>query len=533
MEDASVQIGLGVPAFVEQILAPGKGKLSGIALPETPVATCGMALYADGGAKPNPGPSGWGIHGFLYSDEKPKKGAGNPNWILTAKGYLAKSEAAKRTNVVEVTPIHYVDGYGSILVLDQAKKPTNNVGELMAATRALEHALNYDLKRVLVTTDSEYVRKGMEGWMDGWRRNGWLKANGEAPSNVELWKDIYEVRQRLLDRGVEVKFAWVKGHNGHLGNEDADKSATIGVELAQQHISRSDITTTVPEGYWKYDADRHPMIASRRMYFNTLAEYHKPGEYYLGEHGTEDEMLGKRISDGAYSVVRIQEPDPAIELVRDHVTRMASGMDSLVMLRLDQLFSGGTHKELMRYGDIAMPREKHSRLDLNCLDEEPGAGGRRKPLLRELRPERIAMRAVNALSDLADKLDMYKSGDAFVTCTDLTGILYEAREKPVGKKGETVLTYELRPQFVVGFAALEVQANRKVGDQIAQVPVTLTLSIDLLNRNSLKRLEKRLPKVTLITWPESPQAFRYATVVEAEGDVGIYAGVYSNLRIVA
>jgi ribonuclease HI len=492
----------------------------------------GMMIYADGGANPNPGPTGWGIHGFLYSDAKPKKGSGNGGWLLTQKGYVAKSEAALKGGVAEVTPVHYVDGYGSILA-DQVKKPTNNVGELMAATRALEHGLNYDIKRILVTTDSEYVRQGMEGWVVGWQRNGWVKATGEPVANVEIWKELVATKQQLIDRGVDVKFAWVKGHNKHLGNEIADKHATLGVLLSQQGIFKNETTTSAAEGYWKYDSERHPMLANRRMYFNTVAQYQKPGEYYLGEHGTEDDLLGKRISDGAYSVVRIKEPDVAIEMVRNYTTELACGMDSIVMARLDQLFSAETHKEITRYGTTAMPRAKPYRLDLNCLDEEPGPGHKRKPLTRECRPPKLAMRAVEALSDLIDKLQMYLSGDPFITTTDLTGILYETRDKPVGKKGETVSTIELREQYVVGFAALEVQANYRVGEGVAQVPITLTLGIDLLNRNSLKRLEKRHPKVTLITWLESSQAFRYATVVEADGDVGIWAGVYSNLRMVA
>jgi hypothetical protein len=384
-----------------------------------------------------------------------------------------------------------------------------------------------------VTTDSQYVRKGIEEWVEGWQRNGWIKRDGEPVANDGLWKELIAAKQRLVDRGVEVSFAWVKGHDGHLGNDIADKHATLGVLLSQQEIFKSDVTTTVAEGYWKYDSERHPMLANRRMYFNTVAEYQKPGEYYLGEHGTEDDLLGKRISDGAYSVVRLKEPDASIEFVRNHTTDLACGMDSIIMIRLDQLFSAGTHKEVMRYGTIAMPRANPARLDLNCLDEEPGPGHKRKPLTRECRPPKLAMRAVEALSDLIDKLEMYKAGDALVTATDLTEILYETRDKPVGKKAETVLTMELRPQFVVGFAALEVQANYRVGDGIAQVPVTLTLGIDLLNRNSLKRLEKAYPKVTLLTWLESPTSFRYATVVEADGDVGIWAGVYSNLRMVA
>jgi hypothetical protein len=57
----------------------------------------GMMIYADGSAAPtNPGPTGWGIHGFLYADIKPKKGSGNSAWNLTKTGYVAKNDATQK-----------------------------------------------------------------------------------------------------------------------------------------------------------------------------------------------------------------------------------------------------------------------------------------------------------------------------------------------------------------------------------------------------------------------------------------------------
>jgi ribonuclease HI len=494
----------------------------------------GLMIYADGSAAPtNPGPTGWGMHGFLYADVKPKKGSGNSNWNLTKTGYVAKNDAAQKGSLGDVTPISYVDGFGSLPGIG-----TNNLGELMAATRALEYAVNHDVKYVHVRTDSEYVRKGIESWVDGWIANNWLKRDGQPPANVSYWKELWNARTQLTDKGIDVKFTWVKGHNGHLGNEIADKHAGLGSLTARTGEVRNEINTRQADGYWKYDNEKHPMVANPRMYFNTLPEYQKLGEYYLGNHGTEDDMLGKRMSDGCYSVVRLKKPDDAIECVRTYTTTLAEGMDTICMIRLDQLFSANTHKEVTSYGHLAMPRARMSRLDLNCLDEEPGSGKdeagdrKRKPLTREFRPPRLAMRAVEAVSDLLERLDMYKEKHPKIVVTDLTDTFYETKEKPVGKKGDVVLTTELRERFVVGFASLEVQANYQVGEGTGQVPITLVMGIDILNRNSLKRLEKSQPKVTLISWLESPQAFRYATVIEADGDEGIWAGVYGNQRLI-
>ncbi|MNU19584.1 Ribonuclease HI [compost metagenome] len=484
-----------------------------------PEAPKGMVIYSDGGCRPNPGNGGWGIHGYLFSEEPPKKGSGNTDHLLTTAGYLAKATALNIAGkYVEVTPIHYVDGTGSV-----GTNVSNNVAEVVAAAVALEHAANYDIVRVLVRSDSEYTCKGLEKWVHNWQRNGWLKSDGFPPANVEYWKRLVAAREVLQNRGVHVKIEWLRAHDGEPGNEAADKQATIGVFAARAGLIRSEITVNGPEGYWKYDTERNPMISLRRMYFNTQVQYNRPGEYYLGEHGKDDELLGKRISDGAFAVVQLAEPDPVLEMLRGHQIKIAGEQDSLVMALLDQVYKADRHRELLNHGPLATEHRDPYRLDLHTVDEEP--------LTRELRPPRIAMRAVEAVEELAILLKKYEAKDPTLGYTDLTSILYETSVK-VDKKEVSTTTMKLKPEYTVGFARLEVNANYLTDDGVSSAPVILTLGIDMLDRNSLRRLEAALPKVTLITWNEAPTVFRYATVVEAGADKGIWAGVYSNLRIV-
>ena len=96
---------------------------------------------------------------------------------------------------------------------------TNNRMELMAAIQALEA-----LKRpcaVTLTTESQYVRKGITEWLSNWKRNGWKTASRKPVKNDDLW--------RRLDLAVarhQVSWAWVKGHSGHPENERADALAS-------------------------------------------------------------------------------------------------------------------------------------------------------------------------------------------------------------------------------------------------------------------------------------------------------------------
>jgi len=519
--------------------------------------TQGMVAYTDGGARPtNPGYAGSGIHGYLYLAEPPKKPAGVPDHIVTMRGYVAKTDAQTQPKavkeelgitgemapapggkerrsydrIIEVTPVHYFDIYAAY----DDPKTSNNAAEMSAAKFAMLHALDYDVKELQILSDSEYTCKGMNEWVKDWKGNNWQKASGEIPKNVELWKELEEVRERLVQRGIRVRFNWVKAHTKisdelfHLGNNMADCLATIGC-IASMRLQESRVVKSVrvAEGYWKYSVDKHPFISHRRMYFNTMREHLIPGEYYLGDHGKDDDLLGKRTSDGSFAVVMLEQPDPVLEGLRMFQSDLAEGTDQIIFARLDSLYRAETHRQLAEYGMLATEQANKYRLDLRCIDKEP--------LTRQCQPAKLAMRAVDSVSLLAAKLHQYLRGDANVIVTNLTPILYETTGK-VNKKGETLTEMKLKAEYNVGYAALNVDAYYACGDvkdELKAAPITLTLGIDMLDRNSLKRLEDRNPKVSLITWRESPTVFRYATVVECGNDKGIWAGVYSNMRVVS
>ena len=100
---------------------------------------------------------------------------------------------------------------------------TNNRMELMAAIRALEETPAD--KKVLLYTDSQYVKNGITVWIHGWKRNGWKNASKKPVKNRDLWELL---DAQIIDRTIE--WHWVKGHAGHPGNERAD---TLASEAAQ------------------------------------------------------------------------------------------------------------------------------------------------------------------------------------------------------------------------------------------------------------------------------------------------------------
>lgn len=142
-----------------------------------------VAIFTDGACLGNPGPGGW---------------AALLCWRGTEK-MLAGGDAAT----------------------------TNNRMELMAAIAALE-----SLKRecdVHLTTDSQYVRQGIEQWVAKWRANGWRTAGKEPVKNQDLWQRLAAAAERH-----RVRWAWVRGHAGHPENERVDRAARAEAERIRE-----------------------------------------------------------------------------------------------------------------------------------------------------------------------------------------------------------------------------------------------------------------------------------------------------------
>ncbi len=98
------------------------------------------------------------------------------------------------------------------------KFATNNQMEMRAAIEALR--LLKEPCRVVVHTDSLYLKNGFTSWMKTWKRNGWKTSGKSEVKNRELWQAIDE-----LSRTHEIEMVWVRGHVGHPENERCDQAA--------------------------------------------------------------------------------------------------------------------------------------------------------------------------------------------------------------------------------------------------------------------------------------------------------------------
>ena len=124
-------------------------------------------------------------------------------------------------------------GYGVVLISGKLRRElsggfretSNNRMELMAPILGLE-ALEQSCQ-VAVHSDSKYVVDGIEkGWAKRWRANGWMRNKRELAQNEDLW-------MRLLDlcEKHDVKFHWLRGHDGNTENERCDELASTATYL--------------------------------------------------------------------------------------------------------------------------------------------------------------------------------------------------------------------------------------------------------------------------------------------------------------
>ncbi len=146
-----------------------------------------VEIYTDGACKGNPGPGGWGA--ILKSGQFEKELFG---------GELGT---------------------------------TNNRMEMMAVIEALS-ALKQPCE-VTLYLDSEYVRKGITEWIQGWKARGWRTAAKQPVKNAELWQRLDAL---VATGGHKIEWRWVRGHNGNPGNERADMLANRGVDKALGRI---------------------------------------------------------------------------------------------------------------------------------------------------------------------------------------------------------------------------------------------------------------------------------------------------------
>lgn len=133
-------------------------------------------VFTDGGARPNPGPGGWGV-------------------VYVRDGKIIEKKHGHE------------------------RETTNNRMELMALIQAYKILSKQD--RIEVFSDSELCVNTLNQWAANWEKNGWRRKTGPI-KNLELVQELYALKKER----PSVTLRWIEAHNGWLWNEYADALAS-------------------------------------------------------------------------------------------------------------------------------------------------------------------------------------------------------------------------------------------------------------------------------------------------------------------
>lgn len=453
-------------------------------------------VYTDGSARPNPGNIGWGAHGYLYQNITDKPIIIQKHTI-TNHGYLYPEKFKNDTTAIE--PVEYLDIVGS----QDTRCGTNNQAEICAIKASLQALLDKEVITIRLMSDSEYSINMVNDYIR-------QKKKTTFSANLSLWLEIYELLDQFLAKEIKLSFNWIKGHSDNVGNDLSDYLSVIGTNHSIAEKEILDVKFSPAKKYWDTEVVDNPLLSFNRCYFNSQSQHNIIGQYFIADPGPNDLLLGKRISETGLAVVKLKEPDPLIEKIKEKQFAVAGEMSNITMISLDKVYTPSVYKYLNNYGEYCLLKNKR----FNSLDFIDG-----KPLTAEINPVGLSLKAIEAFNTLEDMLDRYQAKDFIgIELFDITKEFYEQEEK----KDKIVVNF--KKDIPVGMKTMDVtiQVNGK------DLRIPLILSIDLPNRNKLKKLEKHEPNIKLMIWSITPISFRYCCLIDSEMGVGIWSNYYAD-----
>ncbi len=487
----------------------------------------GIVAYTDGGASPNPGPTGSGIHLYTYHYPTDKERPTNvgTRWIATDRGYVIKALLKNETPVV----IDHVHEFAVPLGI-----ATNNVGELSAVIYALLHIQEYlpDTQQLLIISDSKLTLSGIEGWLDQWKQRHWKTANGDDVKNIGLWKQVDQLLTELR-KTMTIDTMHVLGHNDDYGNVLSDWLATVAVTKS----AKSDHAWSPMILPWKdfksIKPEYHDFLCLNRFYLNTHADTNTPGIYYQTDAGAKH-ISGKRTPEAVYSVVFLKTPDRLIEGLIRVGTQRETETNRIAYIKADRLNIPTLARWVGVLGDDQFIQSKKN-LDVLYADK--------RPIIFEVPRGELELRMVDVLGLLEEVLEhtttsgvrdgKFTQGDKMYQVKDITDVFYETVQVSVkrGKVKEELETSKLVPTITQGMEKITFNTPLMFGEAEKDVFISLLLGRDIPTRNTLARIETLRPTVLLVAWPLSDQVLQYGVVVQSDEAVGIWSNYFANLLL--
>lgn len=486
----------------------------------------GVVLYTDGSYLAEANAAGYGIHGYAFTEDVPKRGAGLNGFYLTKDGYVERSD-----DVPQVTPVFYIDVFET-----QTRKlggVTNNTAELQGYISALEIILGRSkisgpFKYGTIISDSRYVLEGIK-FYPKWKANGWTLSSGKPAKNVDLWEHVALLHVAVEERNLHIEHRWTKGHATDPGNICADVAAGIGkdacISKGKHEPERGAFVTSPPEGYWKPSTEFPRLFGSHYVVFTGASKSSDPGRYSLFADASKKsalEAFGTPLIHASYAVVKLTEPSDLVDGVMDG-QRKKSGSDiDVFMVRPQEVYKANAQRAHALFGEAALSMNHRGIATLGGEEVSrkhypvrQGMKGVQHLEVLNDEFDRIHRYVENGLKDLPDGLRIYEVTEHFYDYTSKT---------KKGKKGEddiVTVTAKLRtfPENDDQFVTVDDGTGKTL---------RLIYGIDLPTRNAMADAAKKNGKVFMVEQPSDGLIPWRGVYMATDEGVGLWHNPYAG-----
>lgn len=473
-----------------------------IEVPVTKEKIYTAVVYTDGSCGPgNPSFYGSGVHGYLYTEDDIKEKLNDvPNGYVTCtKGYV-KIDLAK--NLIKVLPSFYINGIYSYPTIG-----TNNMAECKAITTTLRKLLdsNYNIKHFMVKTDSTYAK----GMFEKVIYEDIKKDDVLDKPNSDIWLIVIELVKECHERGIELEMIKVLGHSDVLGNILTDSLANVARHNStQQKIG--DFLSIIPNSkYWKPNIKKEPFLNVKSLFFTHSEREKNPNRYTIMNYNTDNE-IGTNDNSALFGLLYTKEGlFKEIEEILDMDKKLVNYQYTLSELNIKTFYSQEHYVYKEAFGDmIYVPNKKengYNIFDLN-LTFSTFQGLAKVAYNRTLTLEKSYENYITFLA--GDKTE-----SEFI---DITDMIYE-----INPKGKRVCKLDQKEKFLTYI----YKHNNK------DVKINLSLGTELIDRNTLKNIEKDIKHVYLEI-DKKDKILQTNIIVATEDVIGVYTNFFTRNIII-
>ena len=443
--------------------------------------TTHFVAHADGSSKGNPGFSGFGIFGFLYSEVDRPKNIKHPvhgTLFFTPTGLsnVKSEQSIEVTHVFEV--IHAINSMTA----------TNNEAELGAVCCALQRANTLTgLKTVTIFTDSNYVAGSFEGGIEKWRQNDWKRIDGKPIVHRSQWELIDSLRKELQAKDVVVAVNWVKGHNGDHSNELADLYSVIGSNSARRQLTENQpfverlLDSLLPyQEFKKSYLDRDILFYFRDLYFssNPLDDKH----YCFLCTSEDPNSVGKRDTSSIFAINVGYIPE-VVNKLKDVYRKLQRNYVTNCCIKLSKLENKDMYRlaHLINPEDLITKVEKSGRLVYTMVKDTT-------PFMFENDADYpFIVEAGRLFTNMAHVSDMVEDQDDRLLVKDITDRIV--------KEGKIVFSNKDKHLDFTEVVESDLSTNQRL---VLRQKLLVTVGYDIPAYLALKNLEGQIEKVSLV-----------------------------------